>query len=251
MNYNPFSIEGKTILVTGASSGIGQSTAIECSKMGAKVVCSGRNKERLDQTMSLLEGDGHVAILAELTNEEEVTGLVSACPELDGAAFCSGIADTSLFPFADKTKFERVFDVNFFSPMELFRLLVKKKKLKKESSAVFVVSIGGPRSVSPGNVVYGSSKAALETMIKFAAIELAPKKIRVNGVLPGMVETPIMENGTISAEDYDIERQRYPLKRFGRPEEVAWAMIYFLSDASNYLTGSSLVMDGGASIRLN
>lgn len=249
MSYNPFSLEGKTILVTGASSGIGRATAIECSKLGAKIVASGRNIERLDQTMSDLQGEGHITIAAEITDQSQLEALVAACPTLDGAAFCAGVANTTMFNFADKEKFQSIFDINFFSPTELFRLLVKKKKLGKGSSAVFVVSIGGPRATSPGIGIYGASKSALETMIHFAALELAPKKIRVNGVLPGMVETPIMHGGGISDEEYDLERQRYPLKRFGKPEEIAWAMAYFLSEASAYVTGSSLVMDGGAMLK--
>lgn len=249
MTYNPYSLEGKTILVTGASSGIGRATAIECSKLGAKIVASGRNKERLAQTLADLQGEGHIAIAAEITDQAQLQALVESCPNLDGAAFCAGIANTTLFNFADKEKYQMVFDTNFFSPTELFRLLVKKKKLGKGASAVFVVSIGGPRATSPGNGIYGASKSALETMIHFAALELAPKKIRVNGVLPGMVETPIMQGGGISDEEYDLERQRYPLKRFGKPEEIAWAMAYFLSDASAYVTGSSLVMDGGAMLK--
>lgn len=249
MSYNPFSLEGKTILVTGASSGIGRATAIECSKLGAKVVVSGRNQERLEQTLTELQGEGHISIAAEITDQSQIESLVAACPSLDGAAFCAGVANTTMFNFADKEKYQQVFDTNFFSPTELFRLLVKKKKLGKGSSVVFVVSIGGPRATTPGNGIYGTSKSALETMIHFAALELAPKKIRVNGVLPGMVETPIMHGGGISDEEYDLERQRYPLKRFGKPEEIAWAMAYFMSDASAYVTGSSLVMDGGAMLK--
>ncbi len=249
MSYNPFSLEGKTILVTGASSGIGRATAIECSKLGAKIVASGRNLDRLEQTMSELQGEGHIAIAAEITDQAQLQTLVESCPSLDGAAFCAGIANTTLFNFADKEKYQEVFDTNFFSPTELFRLLVKKKRLGKGASAVFVVSIGGPRATSPGNGIYGASKSALETMIHFAALELASKKIRVNGVLPGMVETPIMQGGGISDEEYDLERQRYPLKRFGKPEEIAWAMAYFLSDASAFVTGSSLVIDGGAMLK--
>ncbi len=249
MSYNPFSLEGKTILVTGASSGIGRATAIECSKLGAKIVASGRNLDRIEQTMSELQGEGHIAIAAEITDQAQLQTLVESCPSLDGAAFCAGIANTTLFNFADKEKYQEVFDTNFFSPTELFRLLVKKKRLGKGASAVFVVSIGGPRATSPGNGIYGASKSALETMIHFAALELASKKIRVNGVLPGMVETPIMQGGGISDEEYDLERQRYPLKRFGKPEEIAWAMAYFLSDASAFVTGSSLVIDGGAMLK--
>lgn len=251
MSYNPFSLEGKTVLVTGASSGIGRATAIECSRMGATVICSGRNSERLDETFAALENKefAHKAIEADLTDTDQLKNLVAECPVIDGAAFCAGMGQTTLFPFSTKEKFERVFDVNFFSPVELFRLMLKKKKINDGASIVFVVSVGGTRAVSPGNAIYGSSKAALESMMKFAALELAPKKIRVNGVLPGMVETPIMQGGFISAADYDLERDRYPMKRFGQPEEIAWSMIYLMSDAAKFVTGSSLVLDGGAMLK--
>ena len=128
MSYNPFTLEGKTILVTGASSGIGRATAIECSRLGAKIVASGRNAQRLQETLGALEGEGHIAIAAEITDDCQLENLVAECPTLDGAAFCAGIADTTLFAFADKEKYRKVFDTNFFSPTELFRCLVKKKK---------------------------------------------------------------------------------------------------------------------------
>lgn len=248
MGYNPFSLEGKTILVTGASSGIGRSTAIECSKLGAKIVLTARNPERLAETMSMLDGEGHMSIQADITDESQLKNLVDGCPKLDGAAFCAGIADTTMFNFADKQKFQSVFDINFFSPTELFRQLVRKKKISKGASVVFVVSVGGPLVATPANGIYGASKSALETMIHFAAIELAPKNIRVNGVLPGMVETPLIDTIPFTEEELDHHRQMYPLKCFGQPEDVAWAMIYLLSDASSFVTGASLVIDGGVTL---
>lgn len=248
VNYNPFSLEGKTVLVTGASSGIGQETAIQCSKMGAKVIVIARNEERLKETLSQLEGEGHQMMLAELTNQEEIEHLVGVVPSLQGLVLCAGKGMTSPFPFSTRDKYDEVFNVNYFAPVELLRLLVKKKKLEKESSIVFVSSIGGVKSFQFGNGVYGASKAALNSTMKFCAKELAPKKIRVNSVNPGMVNTKLIQSGTISEEQYMSDMERYPLKRYGEPEDIAYGIIYLLSNVSSWITGHSLVIDGGYTI---
>ena len=127
--YNPFSLEGKTVLVTGASSGIGQETAIQCSKMGAKVIITARNEERLMETLSQLEGGGHQMIIAELTSQEDVERMVGEVPTLQGLVLCAGRGMTSPFLFSTRDKYNEVFDVNFYAPVELLRLLVKKKKI--------------------------------------------------------------------------------------------------------------------------
>ncbi len=249
MSYNPYSLEGKTILVTGASSGIGQKTAIECSKMGAKLLVVGRNVERLQDTISQLEGDGHSQIVAELTDSEDLTNLVASLPVLDGLVLCAGIGGmTKPLLFCTKESFSNVYEVNVFSTIELLRLLVKKKKMAKESSVVIVSSIGGVRVFNPGNGVYGSSKSAVNSLMKFCAVELAPKKIRVNSVNPGMVHTKLIENGTISDEQQKLDIEKYPLKRYGETIDVALGIIYLLSDASSWVTGHSLVIDGGLTI---
>ena len=248
LNYNPFSLEGKTILVTGASSGIGKETAIQCSKMGAKVIITARNEERLKETLSSLEGDGHQMILAELTDQEDVERLVGEVSALQGLVLCAGKGMTSPFPFSTREKYDEIFNVNFFAPVELLRLLVKKKKLDKESSVVFVSSIGGVKSFQLGNGVYGASKAAINSTMEFCAKELAVKKIRVNSVNPGMVNTKLIQSGTISEEQYKLDMEKYPLKRYGEPEDIALGIIYLLSDASSWVTGHSLVIDGGYTI---
>lgn len=245
---NPFSLEGKTILVTGASSGIGQETAIQCSKMGAKVIITARNEDRLKGTLSQLEGEGHQMMLAELTNQEDVERLVGEAPAIQGLVLCAGKGMTLPFPFSSRDKYDEIFDVNFFAPVELLRLLVKKKKLEKESSVVFVSSVGGNMSFNIGNGIYGASKAALNSIMKFCAKELAPKKIRVNSVNPGMVNTKLIQGGTISEEQHQLDMEKYPLKRYGEPEEIAYGIIYLLSDASSWVTGHSLVIDGGLTI---
>ena len=248
VSYNPFSLDGKTILVTGASSGIGQETAIQCSKMGAKVVITARNEERLKETFDSLEGDEHILFLAELTNQSQVESLVSQLPTLHGVVLCAGKGMTLPFPFCTREKYDDIFNVNFFAPIELLRLLVKKKKLAQDSSVVFVSSIGGVESFSLGNGVYGASKAALNSTMRFCARELATKKIRVNCVNPGMVNTKLIQSGIISDEQHKLDMEKYPLKRYGEPEDIAYGIIYLLSDASSWVTGHSLVIDGGVTI---
>ena len=248
VNYNPFSLEGKTILITGASSGIGQETAIQCSKLGANVIITARNENRLKETLSQMEGEGHRMILAELTLQEDVEHLVGEINSLNGVVLCAGKGMTSPFPFSTRDKYDEIFNVNFFAPVELLRLLVKKKKLEKDSSVVFVSSIGGIGSFSLGNGVYGASKAAINSTMRFCAKELATKKIRVNTVNPGMVNTKLIQGGAISDEQHKLDMEKYPLKRYGEPEDIAYGIIYLLSDASSWVTGHSLVIDGGITI---
>lgn len=245
MSYNPFSLEGKTVMVTGASSGIGRETAISCSKMGAKVIITGRNKERLQETFDSLCGDSNVQLIADLTKQDELENLVNNVDKIDGLVLCAGKSCSLPVLFSTREKFDEIYNVNFFSPVELLRLLAKKKCFQLNSSVVVMVSIGGTGRWTPGNAIYGSSKAALKSMVQYFAIELAPKKIRVNGICPGMVETPLIQGGTLTQEQLDEDRNKYPLKRYGQPADVANGAIYFLSDASSWVTGSSLVIDGG------
>lgn len=246
--YNPFSLSGKKILVTGASSGIGRGIAIECSKMGANLLICGRNKERLDEVLSLLEGEGHQSFIGDLVEEMAVNALIGQIDQLDGCVFSAGTGVTIPFQFATREKFDTVFNVNFFSQIELLRLLVKKKKMRTNSSVVYISSIGGVLQFNPGNSVYGASKAALQSMVKFCAHELAPKKIRVNSINPGMVNTPLIKPGTLTEEQLKEDMEKYPLKRYGEPEDIAYCAIYLLSDASSWMTGHALVIDGGLTI---
>lgn len=245
---NPYALAGKTILVTGASSGIGRATAVECSKLGAKLVITGRNVGRLQETMNLLEGEGHRQIVAELTSAEDLQRLASDLSELNGIVLCAGQGMTLPMSFATREKFNSIFEVNFFAPTELLRVLLKAKRIAKNASIVFVSSIGGTASFLPGNGVYGASKAALNSTMGFWAKELAPKKIRVNSVNPGMVKTSLIQGGAISEEQRQSDMERYPLKRYGEPLDIAYGIIYLLSDAASWVTGHSLVIDGGVTI---
>lgn len=243
--YNPFSLTGKTILVTGASSGIGRSVAIECSKMGASLVINARNEERLNETLSQMAGTGHSIVVADLSKEDERKRLMDSSPMLDGLVNCAGIVKTLPFHFVNAESLESVMNINFTAPVLLSSALVKERKFSKKSSIVFISSISGCVCVGGGNSMYSASKGAINGVMKNMALDLAPKGIRVNSVNPGMVETHIFDAGLISSEQLEDDKKRYPLKRYGKPEEIAYLVIYLLSEASSWVTGSSMVIDGG------
>lgn len=248
---NPFSLEGKTIFVTGASSGIGKAIAVECSKMGATLIITARDETRLKDTFAQLSGKEreHQWVIADLLNVEEMDDLLDKVIKVDGLVLCTGKGLTLPIQFATKEKFDDIFNINFFAPIELLRLLYKQKKLNKLASVVMLASLGGTRVYSGGNSIYGASKAALNSTMKFCAKEFAPRKIRVNSICPGMVDTPLIHRGTVSEEQLKEDMGRYPLKRYGVPEDIAYAAIYLLSDASSWVTGMDMVVDGGISIK--
>lgn len=246
--YNPFTLDRKTILVTGASSGIGKAVAIECSKMGATVIITGRNEERLDDTFSQLEGDGHCAVIADLTTAEGIEKILQQSDQISGAVFCAGVIMVRPFHFCDIDNVRSLMDVNFFSPVHICQQLVKKKKVHRDGgSLVFISSVSGTLVSVPASSIYSASKGALNGLVKGMALDMASKKIRVNAVSPGMVETSIAVKAEeiVSSESIESDRKKYPLGRYGKPEEVAHGVIYLLSDASQWITGTNLVIDGG------
>ena len=247
--YNPYNLTDKVILVTGASSGIGRATAIECSKLGAKLIITARNEERLKETLEALEGEGHQMLLADLSDSDAIESLVNELPKIDGFSCNAGVVNTQPIPFYKEDEIERIFKINTFSMMMLTKFLVKKKKLNKGASIVYTASIGNVYAAGVANGIYGASKCAIDGFMRTAAVELAPKGIRCNSVNPGMVETAIMDNlGRITAEQFEEDKKKYPLGRYGRPEDIAWAIIYLLSDASSWITGTALKIDGGHTI---
>lgn len=245
MRYNPFSLVEKKILVTGASSGIGQSIALECSRMGAKLVISGRNEERLNETFKQLEGSGHTQVIADLNNEQQVNSMIDLLPSLDGVVHAAGILTTLPFQFITKEKLNEIFAINFINPVLISQQLLHKKKINKGGSFVWISSIAGNLCASPGSSIYGATKSAIEGIVKGMALDLSGKGIRVNSINPGVIETSIFSNGIIAEEQIQQEKKKYPLKRFGKPEEVGYAAVYLLSEASSWITGSHLLIDGG------
>lgn len=246
--YNPFSLDRKIILITGASSGIGKATAIECSKLGATVIITGRNEERLQSTINELEGNGHQYVVADLLNSNDLDRLATEVPKLDGLVNNAGILITSPVKFIKEEDLSNVIQVNTIAPILLTQRLIKNKKMSKSSSIVFTSSISGLTISFFGNAMYSTSKAAINGFVKNAALELATRKIRVNSVNPGMIKTNFSSD-SVSEEQLKEDEATYPLKRYGKPEEVAYSIIYLLSDAAQWVTGTNLIIDGGISLK--
>jgi len=246
MNYNPFTLEGKTILVTGASSGIGRGVAIACSKMGAIVVLNGRNQQKLDETFSQLEGDGHTVLTADLTDDDAVARMIGEMPKLNGIVHCAGIGQRVLCKQLKEQDVDSVMDANFKGPVLLQQTLLEGKKINKGASIVFIASIA-TWSPSIGNAVYSASKGAIVSYANCLSLELAPRQIRVNCISPAMVWTDLVIQDGIDEEQLKEDEQKYPLKRYGTPEDIAHLAIYMLSDASSWMTGSNVKISGGVS----
>lgn len=249
MLNNPFSLAGKTILITGGSSGIGASTAIACAQFGASVVISGRNKEKLDMVYGQLEGDGHVSIVCDLCATEDVNNLCEQVPNLDGIVFCAGITRTIPVKRIKKTDIDDIFTTNILSPIEIVNQLVKQKKINKNGSIVFISSISSSYA-DMGNSVYAATKGGLISFSRVLALELAPKGIRANCIRPGFIAGTGMTGSLdrLTEEQIEMERQRYPLG-FGETSDISNGIIYLLSDASRWVTGSSLTIDGGITLK--
>ena len=252
MSYNPYSLENKTILVTGASSGIGKATAIECAKLGASVIVTARNQERLSAVLADLDtscGQIHQMIIADISTSEGLDKLIAALPTLDGLSSNAGIAlGNSPIKFIGEEQMQSLMQTNTYSHVLLAKTLFKKKLIAKNGSMVFTASIGGTVSHGPGNTLYGMSKNALLAFAKYAAIEFAPRGIRVNCVSPGMIETPLINLDALTDEDKAIDADKYLLKRYGKPEEVAHTTAFLLGDASSFITGTTIVVDGGYTV---
>lgn len=243
-NFNPFSLEGKTILVTGASSGIGRGIAIICAKMGATVILNGRNQMKLGTTLTQLDPGEHKFIAADLTDSESMSRMVAELPALDGVVHCAGIGQRVLCKVATEQDVNSVMDANFKGPVLLQTELLKQKKIKKGASIIFVASIA-TWSPSIGNAYYSASKGAIVSYANCLALELAPRKVRVNCISPAMVWTDLVLQEGVDEEQLKVDEQNYPLKRYGTPEDIANLAVYMLSDASVWMTGSNVKISGG------
>lgn len=243
--FNPFSLKGKTILITGASSGIGRETAIVCAKMGASVVITGRNEERLNDTFQHLAGDGNLQITSDLSATEDIEKLVAQLPALTGVVHCAGIGDRSLLKMVKEESLEKVMRINFEAPVLLQKLLLKKKILVAGASIVFIAS-RAPFAPTIGNGIYAASKGALIAYAKVLGLEVANQMMRVNCICPAMVWTELVEKDAhFTGVDYREAEKAYPLKRYGRPDDIANLAVYLLSDASSWMTGSCIDITGG------
>lgn len=246
---NPFSLEGKTILITGAASGIGKATALQCAEMGAIVILVDLNEQGLNETKALISSKDVECRALDMTNVDKLVEMVSTLPTLDGVVSNAGIVLSLLAKFSEAKDMERIFNINTFSHINLIQQLIAQKKLNKGASIVFTSSMSGVYCGLPGGSLYGATKSAIVGYTKALAIELAPRRIRVNTIHPGMIETPLTNGTALSKELLEDDAKNYPMGRYGKPEEIAYSIIYLLSDATVWMTGSQLLIDGGYSVK--
>jgi NAD(P)-dependent dehydrogenase (short-subunit alcohol dehydrogenase family) len=236
-----FRLDGMRILVTGASSGIGQASARELANQGAELIISGRNADRLSATLKSLIGHGHKLILADHLNEQELDELANQCPQLDGVVHSAGIEGVVPMHLLQRRQLDSVFNTNYFGPIVLTQRLLKNKKIKPGGSILFMSSIAaktGKVGVGP----YSGSKAAILGTMRPLALEVAKHGIRVNALCPGIVETPLFKSQHIWLHK-EVASQ-YPLG-LGKPEDIAYASVFFMSRASSKITGVAFSIDGG------
>jgi len=247
MSYNPFNLENKTVLITGASSGIGRAIAIECSKAGANIIITGRDEIKLSETFNLLlPNPNHQIIVADLINQHEIDKLTDSICPLNGLVNCAGILNKLPLKYINEKHLDSIMQVNFYGPALLSQKLIKKKKLVDKASIVFISSISS-NVATLGSIAYMASKGAINSMAKGMALELSGKGIRVNCIEPGFIRTKL--NEFYSVEDLVNYEAKHPLGRFGNPEEIAYTAIYLLSNATEWMTGSVIKIDGGITLR--
>ena len=244
---NPFSLEGKTILVTGSSSNIGRKIAIRCSEMGARVVVAARDEERMKATVAEMEGEGNQYIQVDLTDADSIAMLAEQLPVLDGVVLCAARFDTTPVKNIKRETVLSIFETNTFANFDILQKLLKKKKIEKGGSIIFISSVASMRPYK-GNSLYSATKGAVNSFSKVLATELGAKRIRVNCIHPGIVRRDVgIREGTLSAEQQRAEMERFPLG-MGDTDDIAYASVYLLSNVSKWITGIDLIVDGGQSL---
>lgn len=244
---NPFSLEGKHILVTGASSGIGRGICIDTSKMGATVHLMARNEQRLNETLSLMKGEGHQVHQVDLCDKDALITMVDSLPLLDGVVLCAGIIKTTPVKNITEEALEEIFNTNIMADIRMVSRLLKKKKLNKGASVVFISSVS-TFNVKVGNSLYSATKGAVNSFAKAMALEVAKQNMRVNCIQPGFVPSSILEKHGLGEDAIQWYIERHPLG-LGKPSDIANGCIYLLSDASRWVTGSVFTIDGGYTLQ--
>lgn len=248
--YNPFSLAGKTVLITGGAGGIGSATAKLCVHLGARVVLTDIREDALAEALAALPesqtAEPNLCFAADLTDAEQLAVLVEFCPQIDGLVCNAGVMKLTLTQFITEEELTRIQKINLNAPILLTRSLIKKKKIKKGGSIVFTASAAGVYRVSIGNGIYATTKCGIDAFMRTVALEMGPKGIRCNSVNPGMVETALI--GSFTEEQKEKEKLNYPLRRFAQPTDIANGIAYLLSDASSFVTGTALKIDGGMTL---
>lgn len=248
-SYNPMDLSGRRMLVTGASAGIGRATAVMLSRLGARVVLNGRDAGRLAETAAQLAGSGHAVAPFDLSDLDAVPGWVKGLAvehgAFDGIAHCAGIQTLRPIRIFSAGFFDEVMRANLGSALALARGL-RQKGCHAERAAIALIASTAATAASPGNVVYAASKGGIIAATKGLAVELLGDGIRVNCVVPSIVETELIERGRqkLTDEQYEHLRRLQPLG-FGHPNDIAHMIAYLLADTSRWMTGSIVTVDGG------
>lgn len=253
MKDNPFSLQGKTVVITGASSGLGRECAFQCSRMGAKIVALGRNEQRLNDLTNSLEGEGHKMWTFDLTNLDDINNLVNDIHDnygkIDGFVHSAGVEKTAPSKLLSPSDYENLLRINTISAFEFIRQLCQVKYFNHGGSVILIASITALIARN-GLTAYSASKGALISGARTLALEYAKRRIRVNTISPGTIKTPLMEQylSTLSESDREKRLAGFPLG-IGNPSDIAHACVYLLSDASQWMTGQNLIIDGGYTIK--
>lgn len=252
--YSPFSLEGKTIVVTGASSGIGRQCAIDCSRMGAKVALVARDRERLEDTVSKMDSHhDHRIYQYDLSITEGIKNLVadvvSDCGKIDGFVHAAGIEKTAPARSLSFEDYRNIYSINALSAFEFIRQFSSRRCFSDGGHIVLISSITSTVG-RIGVSAYAASKGALVSAVRTLALELAPKRICINCVSPGTILTPMMQNflNTLSEEQYKKRIDGFPLG-LGDASDVSNTCIFLLSSASRWITGQNIIVDGGYTIQ--
>ena len=242
---DPYTLSGKTILITGASSGIGRAVAVLVARLGGSVVAVGRRAEMLAQLVAELGENRHGVVVADLTDPADRKALLEAVPPCDGLVHAAGLLKLLPFAFIQEKAMRESQAINYEAPVLLTKDLLRKKRISAGGAVVFISSVAAS-SGAMGHAIYSGTKGALEAAARCLALEVASQRIRVNCVAPGMVRTAMAEEAesSLGTEAMGKHEQEYPLG-FGEPEDVAAPVAFLLSDDARWITGTTLTCDGG------
>ena len=247
-SLNPMSLEGKVILITGASSGIGRASSILFSRLGARIILVSRNESELKITLNQLAGKHHSMYCFDLKNIDDIPTFIKTIKNeqgtLTGLFHSAGIVEIASIKLIDNESIENMFAPSFKAALLLCRGFYKKDA--KGGSIVLMSSVQSLRSAL-GGILYAASKAAIDAAVRSLSLELAKENIRVNSIVGGMVKTSMQKTNSliVPKSSTKFSEKEHPLGGFGEAEDIANAAAFLLSDASKWITGTSMIVDGG------